>query len=165
MNTIDRYIEYHRQNAINWEIDTHLDAAVYFANKWGLDMEQRCWLAFLTAICETTPTSLYLFKHFPDMRTTGAAELEAFTKANKPAMAFQYDVRWILYDIKRVFSSYKALIGSNTQYDTLTRLAQGATPKQRWASEISGRQNAIQLSLTLKSLIFSSRLKPGNNHT
>lgn len=132
MNSIDRYVEYHRQNAINWEIDTHLDAAVYFANKWGLNMEQRCWLAFLTAICETTPTSLYLFKHFPDMRTTDATTLEAFAMANKPAMAFQYDVRWILYDIKRVFSSYKALIGRKTQLDALTRLAQGATPKQRW---------------------------------
>lgn len=130
MNDIDKYIEYHRNNSLNWEVDTHLDAAVYFADKWKLDSEQRCWLSFLTTICETTPTSIYLFRHFPDVRTTDAKELELFTKQHKGAMAFQYDVRWILYEINRVVSSYKLLVKEG-QLTTINKISNGDNPRER----------------------------------
>lgn len=93
------YIEYHKRNALAWEIDTHLDAAVYFANARELSLEQRYWLAFLTAICETTPTSLLFFEHFPT-HTCSAEAFEDFCTQHKGAMAFQYDVRWLLYRIR-----------------------------------------------------------------
>lgn len=130
MNDIDKYIEYHRNNSLNWEVDTHLDAAVYFADKWKLDNEQRCWLSFLTTICETTPTSIYLFRHFPDVRTTDVNELELFTKQHKGAMAFQYDVRWILYEIKRVVSAYQSLV-EKSQFTTIHNICNGRTPRER----------------------------------
>ena len=135
-SSVDKYVEYHRLNAINWEIDTHLDAAVYFADKWSLDIEQRCWLAFLTAICETTPTSIYLFRNFPDMLTTDARAFDSFTKANKSAMAFQYDVRWILYSIYDVVRGYKRIIGNSSQIDKLRGLTGGGSARERWRNFI-----------------------------
>ena len=132
MTSIDKYIEYHTNNATHWEIDTHLDAAVYFADKWGLSQEDRCWFAFLTTICETTPTAMYLFNHFPTLHSTDTDAFKRFTLENKQAMAFQYDVRWILYEISSVLNGYKQFVGNNTQIDTLTRTATGTTPSERW---------------------------------
>lgn len=126
------YLEYHRNNSKLFEIDTHLDAAVWFADKYNLDIEQRCWLSFLTAICETTPTSIYLFRHFPSMETTTAERLQEFCDRNRGAMAFQYDVRWILYEIGKVFLSYKQIIGSDKQSSILNSLAKGATKETRY---------------------------------
>lgn len=132
------YLEYHRNNALRWEIDTHLDAAVYFADKHELDIEQRCWLSFLTAICETTPTSLYLFKHFPSMESTNPNEIGSFCDNNRGAMAFQYDVRWILYLMKDVVASYKSIIGKRGQFTTLRELAQGDTRETRYLTFCNG---------------------------
>lgn len=132
MTSIDKYIEYHTNNATHWEIDTHLDAAVYFADKWGLSQEDRCWFAFLTTICETTPTAMYLFSHFPTLHSTDTDAFKRFTLENKQAMAFQYDVRWILYNIDKTLNDYKQIVGNGKQTDALTRLATGATPSDRW---------------------------------
>lgn len=126
------YLQYHRNNALRWEIDTHLDAAVYFADKHNLDIEQRYWLAFLTAICETTPTSLYLFRHFPALETTSPNALTAFCNGNRGAMAFQYDVRWILYVIGDVLASYKAIVGNSRQSTILPTFATGETREARF---------------------------------
>lgn len=134
----DEYIEYHTKNALGWEIDTHLDAAVWYADSRKLDLEQRYWLAFLTAICETTPTSIYLFSHFPAVGKTRPDSLKKFCETHKGAMAFQYDVRWILYDIESVFSSYKTLISGKTQEEAIANLLRGDTPAQRYESLLRG---------------------------
>ena len=126
------YLQYHANNARLWEIDTHLDAAVWFADRNNLDIEQRYWLSFLTAICETTPTSLYLFSHFPSMETTKPEELKLFCDTNRGAMAFQYDVRWILYVIGDVLASYKAIIGTGRQSTIVPSFAQGGTKEARF---------------------------------
>ena len=127
------YLDYHRNNALMWEIDTHLDAAVYFADKYNLSLESRCWLAFLTSLCETTPTSLYLFKHFPSFDSATPEAFESFCSRNRGAMAFQYDVRWILYEIGKVLASYKQLIGGPSQYPRLLSFAQGRDKYQRFS--------------------------------
>lgn len=134
MNPVAEYIAYHRNNALLWEIDTHLYAAVWFADNYNLDTEQRYWLAFLTAICETTPTSIYLFRHFPSVRTTNPKEFAAFCSTRRQAMAFQYDVRWILYDIEAVVSSYKDLLRGRTQHEVLSSMAVGDTPEERFVN-------------------------------
>lgn len=126
------YLEYHRNNAKMWEIDTHLDAAVWFADRNKLDLEQRYWLCFLTAICETTPTSLYLFHHFPSLETTTPESLQGFCDRNRGAMAFQYDVRWILYAIGQVLASYKQIVGTAGQSTILPTFAQGETREARF---------------------------------
>ena len=136
--TYDEYIAYHKNNALNWEIDTHLDAAVWYADHYGLDIEQRYWLAFLTAICETTPTSLYLFKHFPNVETTSPKDIARFCDNNRGAMAFQYDVRWILYDIEAVVVSYKAIIGGGKQSERVPLFAKGATKEARFSAFCKG---------------------------
>ncbi len=128
------YISYHRNNAIMWEIDTHLDAAVWFADRYNLDIEQRYWLAFLTAICETTPTSIYLFNHFPNYETMSPVGFSYFCNNNRGGMAFQYDVRWILYEIEKVLMSYKALVGDNKQSIVVPALATGKTKTERFLS-------------------------------
>lgn len=128
------YLEYHRNNAKMWEIDTHLDAAVWFADRNKLDLEQRYWLCFLTAICETTPTSLYLFHHFPSIEEARPVELKAFCDANRGAMAFQYDVRWMLYWIDEVLESYQRFVGLKTQECALRSVAVGSTGEERFNS-------------------------------
>ena len=138
MTARDKYIEYHRNNALRWEIDTHLDAAVYFADKHRLDIEQRYWLSFLTAICETTPTSLYFFSHFPSVETTDPAALKRFCDDNRGAVAFQYDVRWILYEIDKVVASYQRLLAGRPQAEALPPLAAGDTRAARFVSFCRG---------------------------
>ena len=128
------YLQYHENNARLWEIDTHLDAAVWFADRNNLDIEQRYWLSFLTAICETTPTSLYLFRHFPSMETTKPEELKLFCDTNRGAMAFQYDVRWMLYWIDEVVASYRQFVGLRTQDCAIRQAAVGSTGEERFNS-------------------------------
>lgn len=112
---LDDYLQYHINNARNYEIDTHLDAAVWFADRMGLNSEERYWLSFLTAVCETTPTSIYLFSKFPSVDSAAPDRFQEFCEKNRGAMAFQYDVRWMLYKIGDVVSSYKALLSGRLQ--------------------------------------------------
>ena len=173
--TYDDYIAYHRNNALRWEIDTHLDAAVWYADKHGLDIEQRYWLAFLTAICETTPTSLYLFNHFPSLDAASPNELARFCCENKGAMAFQYDVRWILYEIDGVLASYLSILNGNKQSLILPTFAKGATREARY-SEFCKRFKVhrfgkyvfmlyTELLHYLCGIDFEASIDPADNHS
>lgn len=169
------YLKYHKNNALMWEIDTHLDAAVYYADKHHLDIEQRYWLSFLTAICETTPTSLYLFHHFPALKTTNPEHIADFCKRRKGAMAFQYDVRWILYSIGDVVASYKQIIGNMRQADVLPRLAVGNTQEERFKTFCQRFRcfkfgNYVLMLYTellhyLCGIDFEASIDPADNHS
>lgn len=108
MNTkaIDRYIEYHRRNAIYKEIDTHLDAAVYLANLYNMNDEERAFFSFLNACCETTPTALWIWSKFRTLKEAKDGGLVSFISKYADDLPFQYDVRWIRYKFDKVFESY-----------------------------------------------------------
>lgn len=175
-SSLEKYIAYHKANADNWEIDTHLDAAVYFADYWRLTPDHRCWFAFLNAICETTPTAIYLLNHFPNLESTTTKDFAKFCEQNKGAMAFQYDVRWILYSIERVISEYKARIGGQSQQAALEGLCGGySNPEQRWTTFTHNfRVNRFgsyvfmlytELLHHLCGLNLRARLDPRTNHS
>lgn len=130
-NTVERYVNYHLQNAIQMEIDTHLDAAIFIANKLGMNLEQRYWFSFINACCETTPTALFVFKNFQN--TPSITEFTDFYKKNKDNLKAQYDVRWIIYEWPKVFESYKNLILTNKSIDYSIRKAmKGDTEQERF---------------------------------
>lgn len=110
MNTkalaVDRYVEYHRRNAVYREIDTHLDAAVYLADLYGMSEAQRAFFAFLNACCETTPTALWIWSKFKTLKEAKQGGISDFVLKYSDDLPFQYDVRWIRYKFDQVFESY-----------------------------------------------------------
>ena len=108
MNTraVERYIEYHRRNALYKEIDTHLDAAVYLSDLYGMNEDERAFFAFLNACCETTPTALWIWDKFRTLESAKENGIVDFVFKHADNLPFQYDVRWIRYKFDKVFDSY-----------------------------------------------------------
>lgn len=130
MNTkaVERYIEYHRRNALYKEIDTHLDAAVYLADLYGMNERERAFFAFLNACCETTPTALWIWDKFRTLESAKQNGIVDFVKKHSDNLPFQYDVRWIRYKFNEVFDSYYRMSKRNglTDIDEIKASAYGA---------------------------------------
>lgn len=137
MTPFEQFIDYHYTHCKAWEIDTHTDHAVWFANRMRLDVEQRCWLAFLIGCCEWTSVAMLLFARFPHYRAWSEADVREFCAGKKFNRVFAYEYRWIYYKLPEVFKSYRDLVeryGRGRQIDAVRACATGATPEERFAN-------------------------------
>ena len=64
---------------------------VPFAEQFGLDTEERLWLAFLYGLTYSQTTSMRVFMEFPELRRVKATQLERFWESEKPGLYFSRD--------------------------------------------------------------------------
>lgn len=89
------YLVYHKISRQVGDCDPANEMLRYVCDRFELNIEQRYWLAYLFATCYCGPTVYYMYNEFPDFENVDFGRLERWWAANKSALYFQTDRRWV----------------------------------------------------------------------
>lgn len=132
-NRVSEYFNFHNQSMISGDVDPQNPLLDYICSRYELNVEQRLWVAFLTATCYCAPTVFYMYNEFPDWENINFDRLERWWVDNKSKLVFQTDCRWIRSrnQFVEVVQSYTDLIGSGTQLAKYRELT-GSSPEETY---------------------------------
>ena len=83
--SVIQYLEYHEQSYAAKDIDPAYPMLKYICDRFELNIEQRCWIAFLYGCTYCGPTVFYIYNEFPDFENP---LIEIHTKSNKIVSCF-----------------------------------------------------------------------------
>jgi len=116
-NRVLEFFKYHDESMKFKDVDPQNPLLDYICDRYELNIEQRLWIAFLTATCYCAPTVFYMYNEFPDFENIDFNRLERWWYANKDKTIFQSDCLWIRSrnQFVDVVKSYSELVGQGTQ--------------------------------------------------
>ena len=125
------YLEYHEQSYKAGDIDPAYPMLEYICNRFELNMEQRCWIAFLYGCTYCGPTVFYIYNEFPDFENVDMPRLQRWWESNKHRLLFQTDRLRIRSNNQFVvaFQSYRNLFRKNPQMMFFDKLCVSADPQ------------------------------------
>ena len=85
------YLEYHEQSYAAKDIDPAYPMLKYICDRFELNIEQRCWIAFLYGCTYCGPTVFYMYNEFPDFENVDVARLQRWWASHKHQLLFQTD--------------------------------------------------------------------------
>ena len=89
--SVIQYLEYHEQSYAAKDIDPAYPMLKYICDRFELNIEQCCWIAFLYGCTYCGPTVFYIYNEFPDFENVDVARLQRWWLANKNRLLFQTD--------------------------------------------------------------------------
>jgi hypothetical protein len=137
-NRVMEYFNFHDQSMQAGDVDPQNPLLQYICDRFELNIEQRFWLAFLTATCYCAPTVFFMYNEFPDWENIDFTRLERWWNENKPALVFQTDCRWIRSrnQFVGVVKSYTDIVGPSGQLRRYHDF-QGSTPQETYRNAFS----------------------------
>lgn len=85
----------------------------YLAKHYGWDIEQKLWLAFINGNTQHPPTSLLIYRRFPNFADLNLTALDEFSNREWSRLEFDTDRRHQKRDFMASVRRYKQLCGSS----------------------------------------------------
>ena len=91
------------------EVDPACPMLKFIADKLGLSIEQKFWLAWLYSTCYSAPTAFFMINQLPCPERYTLSEINSWWLKNKPQMIFESDRRYVknFNEFPKMFESYR----------------------------------------------------------
>ena len=111
---------------------------VYFVfpflfQKYGWDVEQRLWFAFINGNTQNPVTSKIIFDEFPDFASLDLPRFDSWFNTHWSLLAFDTDRRYHKKEMVKAVATYKKLCG-NSQAEYFGTFMGGADPHENFRS-------------------------------
>jgi hypothetical protein len=94
--------------------------AVYYAfpyifKKYGMNIEEKLWFAYINGICQNVVTTHHIWERFPNFHNLDINLLSDYFRQNYPKFGWDTDRRYVKNQFERCILDYKKNIGNKTQ--------------------------------------------------
>ena len=121
MNTDDLFVEWFGRSLEIDDCDPALFMSNYFFDRFEYNTEQQLWITWIYGTTYYWPTAYVVWNEFPDMDLVGVDRLRDWNNGNYSRLRYQTDTKWNKGHLADQFVFYKTFVGSDSQYDALTR--------------------------------------------